>query len=75
MMLNDLLQLDLDLFHLINGQWHHPWLDAIMPLWRDKKTWIPFYVLLAGYLFDPYKIRQISVFFQRKRVDFSRPIV
>ncbi len=53
-MLNELIQFDHQLFHLINGEWHHPWLDAIMPLWRDKKTWIPFYVLLAGFLFYKY---------------------
>ncbi|MCB0563742.1 MAG: phosphatase PAP2 family protein [Phaeodactylibacter sp.] len=54
-MLNDLLHLDLQLFHLINGEWHHPWIDAAMPLWRDKKTWIPFYLLLAGFLFFKYR--------------------
>ncbi|MCO6489126.1 MAG: phosphatase PAP2 family protein [Phaeodactylibacter sp.] len=54
-MLNDLLQLDLQLFHLINGEWHHPWLDAVLPLWREKKTWLPFYVLLAGFLFFKYR--------------------
>lgn len=54
-MLNELLQLDLQLFHLINGEWHHPWIDAIMPLWRDKKTWIPFYALLLGFLLFKYR--------------------
>ena len=54
-MLNDLLQLDLRLFHLINGEWHHPWLDAVLPLWREKKTWLPFYMLLAGFLFYKYR--------------------
>ena len=54
-MLNEILHFDLQLFHLINGEWHHPWADAIMPLWRDKKTWIPFYVLLAGFIFYKYR--------------------
>lgn len=49
-MLDQLLALDQALFLLINGDWHPNWLDAVMPYWRDKKTWIPLYVLLAGFL-------------------------
>ncbi len=48
-MLQEILQYDRELFFLINGEWHHPWIDAIMPIWRDKKTWIPLYLLLAGF--------------------------
>jgi undecaprenyl-diphosphatase len=55
--LEQLLQLDQEIFFLINGEWHVSWLDQIMPHWRDKKTWIPLYVLLAGFLFYKYKLK------------------
>lgn len=45
-MLATLIEWDQWLFGLVNGLWHHATLDSIMPYWRDKKTWIPLYVLL-----------------------------
>ncbi len=50
-MLDEILQIDYSLFHLLNGEWHHPWIDAIMPWWRDKKTWVPLYVLVEAFCF------------------------
>lgn len=54
-MLDEILQIDYSLFHLLNGEWHHPWIDAIMPWWRDKKTWVPLYVLVAAFCFYRYR--------------------
>ncbi len=48
MLLVDLLQLDTEWFRLLNGQWHQPWLDNIMPFWRHKLFWAPLYLLLLG---------------------------
>lgn len=35
--------------------WHEGWhpevLDAVVPLWREKSTWIPLYVALVAWLF------------------------
>ncbi|MEZ4983677.1 MAG: hypothetical protein R2795_01350 [Saprospiraceae bacterium] len=45
-----LLQWDYQLFHWINHGWQHPWLDALMPVWREKTTWIPLYVVWLGLL-------------------------
>lgn len=45
-MLETLVEYDKMLFHWINGVWHHDFLDFILPYWRNKKTWIPFYVFL-----------------------------
>jgi membrane-associated phospholipid phosphatase len=56
-MLDQLLQLDQELFFLINGDWHNPFLDAIMPQWRDKKFWIPLYVLLSVFLVFKYRLK------------------
>jgi len=50
-----LLELDHTLFELINQRWDAAWLDAIMPYWRSKFTWIPLYVVLLGYLLYRYR--------------------
>lgn len=60
-MLDTLLQWDQWLFHLINYDWHNEFLDSLMPLWREKKLWIPMYLLLAG--FSLYKYRLKGLFF------------
>ncbi|NUO03392.1 MAG: phosphatase PAP2 family protein, partial [Saprospiraceae bacterium] len=45
-----LLEFDRALFFLINDVWHTPWLDALMPYWRDRFFWTPLYVLLSGFV-------------------------
>jgi len=60
-MLETLIQWDQWLFHLINNDWHYGFLDEMMPLWREKKFWIPMYLLLAGY--SLYKYRLKGLFF------------
>jgi undecaprenyl-diphosphatase len=52
---------DESLFHLLNGEWTNPVLDEVMPWWRDKKTWIPLYVLLA--VFAVYRFRLKGLYF------------
>ncbi len=44
-----LLTFDYQLFDLINGQFYHAFLDAIMPFWRSKYFWAPLY--LFGIMF------------------------
>lgn len=39
------------LFLKINTVWTSPVLDAILPWWRDKNTWIPLYIFLALFAF------------------------
>lgn len=53
--MSELLQLDEYLFHLINSNWHTPFLDMIMPYWRSKYSWIPFYLILIAFLIVKYK--------------------
>ena len=52
-----LIQLDQQLFHIINHDWQNAFLDAVLPYWRDKKTWIPLYVLLAVFVVYKFKIK------------------
>lgn len=60
-MMEHILQFDQHLFHLLNGEWHNAFFDAILPYWRDKKTWIPLYLLAGAYLV--YRFRMRAVFF------------
>lgn len=46
-----MMQLDEALFARINGQWTHPWADAVLPWMRDSNHWVALYVLLIAYLF------------------------
>ena len=54
-MLETIIALDKALFLKINTEWTNPFLDAIMPYWRDAKTWIFLYVIIVGW--DLYKFR------------------
>ncbi|MFD1139692.1 phosphatase PAP2 family protein [Larkinella insperata] len=58
--LETLNQLDTDLFLWLNGL-YAPWLDAVM-IWATKRnTWIPFYVLLIGWLSFQYRKQAIGL--------------
>jgi undecaprenyl-diphosphatase len=57
--MTEILQLDEQLFHLINHDWHVSWLDSIMPIWRDKKTWIPLYLFLAIFAVVRFKLKGV----------------
>ncbi len=54
-----ILEFDEWLFHLINGAWHTPFLDTIMPVWREKQTWIPLYLVMAGFIAWKFRIKVI----------------
>lgn len=43
--MESLISIDHQLFYFINDTLSNAFLDAVMPYWRDKKFWIPFYVL------------------------------
>ena len=49
--MSELLQFDQNLFFLINSVWTTDWLDVVMPLWRSKYFWLPFYLFLISFLF------------------------
>ncbi|MCB0706174.1 MAG: phosphatase PAP2 family protein [Saprospiraceae bacterium] len=56
-MLDSILQFDLDLFKILNNNWHSPFLDWLLPLWRDKYFWIPAYILLTAWLLLRYRLK------------------
>ncbi len=53
--MHQILQLDRSLFKLINGQWHHPFLDAVLPLIRNQYLWTPFYLFMVLYAVINFK--------------------
>ncbi len=42
--------IDQALFHQINGVWHHPLLDYVLPWTRHSNNWIPLYIGLLIWL-------------------------
>jgi undecaprenyl-diphosphatase len=53
-MLDTLNRLDTQLFLWLNSL-HTPWLDPLIVLATERNTWIPFYVLLVGWLVWRYR--------------------
>jgi undecaprenyl-diphosphatase len=43
---NRLLEFDYDLFHKINHDWTHPFLDRVLPFVRESIVWVPLYLFL-----------------------------
>lgn len=52
--MTELLEYDVLLFELINGQWHATWLDDLMPLWRSKYFWFPAYLFLLVFMIQNF---------------------
>ncbi len=55
-MLDQLVQWDVELFHLINRA-HHPWMDELMYLISTKWFWIPAYLFIIYRLIRTYTLR------------------
>ncbi len=60
--MNELLQFDQYLFQQINSVWTAGWLDASMPVWRNKYLWVPFYLFLVSFLVVNFGKRGIFLF-------------
>ena len=53
--MNKILELDKELFKLINGRWHNSLFDAIMPFLRNLNFWVPLYLFLLVYAIFNFK--------------------
>lgn len=53
--MNQLLAYDYWLFRLINGVWHNPLLDTIVPFWRDEFMWMPLYLFFILFVWFNYR--------------------
>jgi undecaprenyl-diphosphatase len=59
-MLHQIQELDTQLFLWLNA-FHAPWADTLMAWVTSRDAWIPFYVLLLGWLVWQYKRQSISM--------------
>lgn len=48
----------MDVFELLNQTIAHPALDAVLPVWREKTTWVPAYLVVAALLWRRYGWRR-----------------
>ncbi len=46
---------DEQLFYYIHHDLANPFLDTLLPVWREKTTWVPAYLVAAAYLVYKYK--------------------
>ena len=60
-MLQELIELDKLWFYYINGVWHHPVLDVILPLLRNKLIWLPLYVFLVSFVAINFKWKGLGL--------------
>lgn len=51
--------MDRALMLLIHNDWSTPWLDLVLPVIRNRDTWIPFYIILAVYMLYTYRLKGV----------------
>lgn len=59
-MLETIIEWDKWLFGLLNGTWHHRFLDFVLPYCREKTTWIPLYLYLVFIVFKENGIKALG---------------
>jgi len=60
-MTESLLSLDRQLFFLINDSWHNGLFDAVLPVMRNKYTWLPLYAIIGIVLAKKYRLQSIAI--------------
>ncbi|MCB0518638.1 MAG: phosphatase PAP2 family protein [Lewinellaceae bacterium] len=55
--MTDLLHFDYQLFHFINSGCQNPLFDFLMPVLRNKYTWVPLYLFLLVFLLLNFKTK------------------
>ncbi|MEY2950530.1 MAG: hypothetical protein RLZZ248_1731 [Bacteroidota bacterium] len=58
-LMQTIISIDQQLFHWINDALSNSFLDWLMPFWRDKKFWIPFYLLGLIAIAKKFKVSTI----------------
>ncbi len=49
-MIEQLLQWDIQLFQIVNNDWHNSFFNAVLPFLRNKLLWIPLYLFLFVFI-------------------------
>ncbi len=52
---------DSELFLVIHSRWTADWLDFLVPFWRDKRTWVPLYVLLGFLIIQKNRLTGVLI--------------
>lgn len=52
-----IINLDHQIFHLINSEWTSQVLDYILPVWRDKLFWLPVYFFIVSFMVLNFKMK------------------
>ena len=52
-----IIEIDQQLFELINGTWTNGFLDMVFPWWRDKKTWYLLYLIIIGFALMKFRLK------------------
>src|SRR5690606_25650121 len=60
---SSLARTDQQVFHLLNGRWHHPMLDELLPFTREAVIWMPLYLFLAAFVWMNFGARGLSWIF------------
>lgn len=60
-MLDQLVQLDRELFFLINGKWHAGFWDWLMPLLREPLFWVPVYLFLVVFFLKQHRLKGFAI--------------
>lgn len=48
--MDSLIQVDQAIFHFVHVELTNAIFDWLLPIWRNKLTWLPFYIVLIGFL-------------------------
>ena len=56
-MIEDFLKLDQQLFHAINTGLSNVFFDWLMPILRNKYTWVPLYIFIIAFAIKTYKLK------------------
>jgi len=59
--MTELIQWDTHLFHLINSDWANPFFDFLLPILRNKYTWMPLYLFLASFFIINFKKKGVFI--------------
>lgn len=58
--MDSIIAFDKELFKLING-FHSPFFDGVMWVISAKITWIPLYIIVAGFIIKKHKLKAIPL--------------
>ncbi|MCB0661916.1 MAG: phosphatase PAP2 family protein [Saprospiraceae bacterium] len=59
--MESILQLDQALFQFVHVDLSNGFFDFLLPIWRNKLTWLPFYVALLAFLLYKYKMQGLYI--------------